>query len=111
MRDNLDSNKSYNLNVQYGLRAAASSIAIAGALTVDRNMGPIVKIDPTGAQNVTMPTKASKFIMFLIHGSTNNADLTIKDSAAVTIGTLSQSEMAVVIDDGVATFCGILKQT
>jgi len=87
------------------------SVAISGALTIPSGSPFIVKIDPTGAQNVTLPTKGSRFILLLIHGSTNNADLTIKDSTGATIGTLSQSETAMVIDDGVATFFGVMKQT
>ena len=96
-----------NSNIKGGTEA----IAIAGALTIGAKPPFIVKIDPTGAQNVTCPTKGSKFMFIVIHGSTNNADLTIKDSAAVTIGTLSQNEIGMVVDDGVATFFGVWKQT
>lgn len=111
MRANIEDPKIFDPVFMTAMKGALSSIAISGALTVGAG-GPFIwKIDPTGAQNVTMPTKGSKFIYLLIHGSTNNADLTIKDSAAVTIGTLSQGEIGIVIDDGVATVFGVMKQT
>lgn len=111
MRSTLEDNKAYDLDIQNALKGRLMNIAISGALTIPAKPPFIVKVDPTGAQNVTCPTKASKFIFLIIHGSTNNADLTIKDSAGVTIGTLSQSEIGMVIDDGVATVFGVMKQT
>lgn len=111
VRSLLEDNKAEKLNIQFGLKANATRQAISGAFTVAANMGPIIWLDPTGAQNVTFPTKGSRFIFLVQHGSSNNVDLTLKDSAAVTIGTLSQNEMAIVWDDGVVTCAGILKQT
>lgn len=111
MRSNLEDNKVYDLTLMNAAKGALLNAAIAAGFTIPAKPPFIVKLDPTGAQNVTCPTKGSKFIFFLIHGSTNNADLTIKDSAATTIGTLSQNEFGVVIDDGVATVFGVLKQT
>lgn len=110
-RINTDDSKAFGLVMHAGLKASNTNIAISGAFTVSAAMGPIVKIDPTGAQNVTMPTKGSKFILWLIHGSSNNADLTIKDSTTATIGTLSQNEMGMVIDDGITTRFGMMPQT
>lgn len=111
MRSTLEDNKAYDLDLQNAAKGRLMSIAISGALTIPAKPPFIVKIDPTGAQNVTCPTKGSRFMFIVIHGSTNNADLTIKDSAATTIGTLSQNEIGMVVDDGVATFFGVWKQT
>lgn len=107
----LEDNKAFGLTFKNAVKGDLMSIAIAAALTIPAKPPFIVKVDPTGAQDVTCPTKASKFIFLIIHGSTNNADLTIKDSAASTIGTLSQNEIGIVIDDGVATVFGVMKQT
>lgn len=111
MRSTLEDNKAYDMDFQNAVKGRLMSIAISGALTIPAKPPFIVKVDPTGAQNVTCPTKGSKFVFIIIHGSTNNADLTIKDSAATTIGTLSQNEIGIIVDDGVATFFGVAKQT
>jgi len=110
-RANQADNKFESPLIENAMKGNLMSIAISGALTIPAKPPYIVKIDPTGAQNVTCPTKGSKFIFLVIHGSTNNADLTIKDSAATTIGTLSQNEIGIIVDDGVATFFGVFKQT
>ncbi len=111
MHSGLQDNKAESLWLENAAKGNLMSIAISGALTIPAKPPFLVKVDPTGAQNVTCPTKASRFIFFIIHGSTNNADLTIKDSAAATIGTLSQNEIGIIIDDGVATTFGVMKQT
>lgn len=111
MRSTLEDNKSHGLWFKDAPKGDLASFAISGALTIPAGSPFILKIDPTGAQNVTFPTKGSRFMYIVIHGSTNNADLTIKDSAAATIGTLSQNEIGMVVDDGVATFFGVWKQT
>lgn len=111
MRSNSEDAKAYGLNLQPGLKAGATRQAIAATFALDVDMGPLVSLDPTGAQDVTCPTEGSKFIFFLIHRSTNNADLTIKNSSGTTLATLSQSELALVVDDGVKTWAGVLKQT
>jgi len=110
-RSNQAENKFESPWFENAAKANLMSVAISGALTIPAKPPFIVKIDPTGAQNVTCPTKGSRFFFIVIHGSTNNADLTIKDSAAVTIGTLSQNEIGMIVDDGVATFFGVWKQT
>jgi len=110
-RSNQAENKFESPWIENAMKGNLMSIAISGALTIPAKPPYIVKIDPTGAQNVTCPTKGSRFIFLVIHGSTNNADLTVKDSAGATIGTLSQNEIGIVVDDGVATFFGVFKQT
>lgn len=110
-RNTLEGNKIFEAVLKTCLFADPLVIAISGALTIPAKSPAVLSIDPTGAQNVTMPTKGGKFIYLLIHGSTNNADLTIKDSAGVTIGTLSQNEIGLVVDNGVNTFFGVAKQT
>src|SRR5262252_5877558 len=87
------------------------NIAISGPFSIPADAPFILKVDPTGAQNVTCPTKGSRFIHLIMHGSSNNVDLTIKDSTAATIGTLSQNEIGMIIDDGVATRFGMMPQT
>jgi hypothetical protein len=110
-RQNGSDQKLYAAFLQPRLKAAATRQAIAATFTLDLDMGPVVYLDPTGAQTVNCPTEGGRFIFFINHGSTNNADLTIKNSAGTTLCTLSQSEMAIIIDDGVRTLGGVLKQT
>lgn len=100
-------------DVRFAKRPSSDSInqAISGAFTVDPNSPFVIRLDPTGAQNVTLPTKGSRFMFILIHGSTNNADLTIKDSTGSTIGTLSQNEMGWVVDEGNVTKFGMMPTT
>lgn len=111
MRSNSEDSKAYGLNLAPRLKAQATRMAIAATFTLDADMGPVVYLDPTGAQTVVCPTEGSKFMFFVTHGSTNNADLTVTNSAGTTIATISQSEMALIIDDGVRTLAGVLKQT
>lgn len=110
-RSNLADNLAYGLNLQAGLKGGSTRLAISADLTIDPDMHPILWIDPSAAKNVTFPTEGSRFIFIVIHGSTGNFDLTLKDSGGNTIATLSQNEMAIVVDDGVVTAAGVLKQT
>lgn len=108
MRSNLDDNKAYGLVLSPGLKSNVSRQAIAGAFTVTAAMGPVIVLDPTGAQNITLPTKGSRFILFIVHGGTNAVALTLKDSTGATIGTVAQGKMSLVIDDGTATAAGAM---
>lgn len=107
-RANIEDPKVYDALMMNPMKGALLQQAISGAFTIPPKPPFIVNLDPTGAQNVTCPTKGSKFIFLLIHKGTNNATLTIKDSAAVTIGSVAQGKTAWIIDDGVATVCGVM---
>lgn len=110
-RQNSDDSKAYALFLQPRLKAAATRMAISATFDVDLDMGPIISLDPTGAQQVNLPTEGSKFIFFIVHGSTNNVDLTVANNSGTTVCTISQSEIGIIIDDGVATKGGVIKLT
>lgn len=108
MRSNLDDNKAYGLELNCGFKSNVSRQSISAAFTITKAMGPVITLDPTGAQNVTLPLKGSRFILFIVHGGTNAVALTLKDSTGATIGTVAQGKMSLVIDDGTATAAGAM---
>lgn len=108
MRSNLDDNKAYGLCLSPGLKALVTRQTIAADIIVTNSMGPVITLDPTVAVNVTLPLKGSKFILFIVHGGTNAAALTLKDSTGTTIGTVAQGKISMVIDDGTKTVGGAL---
>lgn len=108
MRANLEDNKTQGLWIKDAIRGDLLQAAISAAFTVPAKPPFIVNLDATGAQNVTCPAKGSRFIFLLISKGTNAVALTVKDSLGVTIGTVPQGKVALVIDDGVATVCGAM---
>lgn len=107
-RQNIEDAKVYDAFFQNPFKGNLLQQAITGAFVIPAKPPFIVNLDPTGAQNVTCPLKGSRFIFLIIHKGTNNATLTIKDSTGATIGSVAQSKTAWVIDDGVATVCGVM---
>lgn len=108
MRSTLEDNKTHGLWIKDAIRGDLLQAAIAAPFVIPAKPPFIVNLDATGAQNVTCPTKGSRFIFLIVSKGTNAVALTVKDSLGVTIGTVAQGKMALVVDDGVSTVCGSL---
>lgn len=113
MRSSLQDNRAHKLFFAGAPKGVVQAITTTGTgtLTIVDGAPMILKVTPGAAHAVQFPTIGSRFIYIVIHGSTTSSDLTLVNSSGTTIATLSQSEMALVVDDGVATWAGVLKQT
>lgn len=69
-------------------------------------------IDPNGARDVTLPAESAKNTPFLLRNVASGAeDITIKNDAPASLGTLSQNEQALCIPDGTNWNVSIFKIT
>lgn len=100
-RLNNEDGKFYDMTICMGLKIRALTQTLGAALVVDRDSPPILNLDPGGAgRNVTLPTE-EEGLTFIINNIADAAeDLTIKNPAASTIGTVSQNEAGVAICAG-----------
>jgi hypothetical protein len=76
---------------------------LTGARVVTFADGNVLKLDPGGSgRDVTLPAEAeSAGLRYMIINAASGAeDLTVKDDAAATVGTVSQNEMAEFSCDG-----------
>ena len=83
----------------------ATTKTLSGAFSLTSSYGSIVKLDPGGAgRTVTLDAEASAsgMIRLIINAADAAEDLTVKDDATNTIGTVSQNEMALFYCDGSA---------
>jgi len=72
------------------------TLTLGGNIVIDADGAPGLNLDPGGAgRNVTLPTE-EEGLTFLINNIADAAeDLTIKNPATTTIGTISQGEAGV----------------
>lgn len=98
MRQRADDLLVMGLNLYNRLKIRAMTLTLAGNLVVDADSPTALNLDPGGAgRNVTLPTE-EEGLTFLINNIADAAeDLTIKNPAAATIGTVSQNEMGLAI--------------
>jgi hypothetical protein len=97
----------YPMLVQGPLASRELVKTLTGAMTVDSDSPFVLTLDPGGATRViTMPAPvAGKVMMWLINNTADAAeDLTINNSAAATIGTISQNEAGLVMIGGAASY-------
>jgi hypothetical protein len=110
-RSDIDDAEARNLTQVSKARMGVGSQTLTGTTTLTHGMPPALFLDPGGATRIIlMPTEAdSKGLMFLIVNKADAAeDLTVKDDAnAVTIGTISQNEMAILVCDGTTWSIGV----
>jgi hypothetical protein len=101
-RLNMDDNTLRRPTIESKLRLKTMTKTLAAAFTVTADLPPIITLDPGGAtRQVVMPSETDEAnwgLTFIIRNGANAAeDLTIRDSAnAVTVGTISQDESALV---------------
>ena len=96
MRQRLDDALVFGLKVASKLKLAAVTLTLGADITVDADGGPVLNLDPGGATRVVTLPAVEEGLVFLINNIADAAeDLTIKNPAAATIGTVSQNEMGV----------------
>lgn len=104
-RMNLEDPKLYDPVFAKGLKYGVHVETKAAAWTVDRDQAPLAFITLTGSgQNMTMPP-AEQGLCFRVRNTSASAlTITVKDPAAVTIGTIVQNGLAFIYSDGVNWF-------
>lgn len=102
MRATLEDNKLYDPILKKGVKGGVHIQALSGAVTLDRDMAYLAFIDPNGATRVvTLPDPEVGLMWFVLNTADAAEDLTIKNAAATTLGTISQNEGALIVSDGV----------
>ena len=100
-RVNLEDVKLYDPVVVKGLKGGVHIETKGADWTVDRDQGFLAFITLTGAgRNMTLPTAEAGLMFFVQNTSASALDITVKNPAATTIGTISQNEGALIISDG-----------
>lgn len=108
MRQNLFDSQMERPNIVNGMRMLPTIIVATGTITVDEDMGPLINIDTNGsARNLDFPapSASNEGMMWIVnHFGGTAVDITIRNSAAATIGTLSQNEAGIVFIAGGVTY-------
>lgn len=82
---------------------------LAGAVTLDATSSWFQFLDPGGAhRDVTLPAEVDGMCFWIFNRADAAENLVIKDDAAATVGTINQSEGAIVAYDGSAWIIHIL---
>lgn len=115
MRQQLDDAQLFDPVIYRGLKLKTLTQVLAGAFTVDEDMPPLLNFDPDGsARVITFPAPSAKnegYCWFVNNWAGGAEDLTINNSAAATIGTISQNEAALVFIAGGVTYCRLVGTT
>lgn len=72
--------------------------SLAGNLTLTLKDGQFQRIDPNGARDVILPTVTSSeegYPCVIANAANGAEDITVKDDAGATIGTVSQNELGI----------------
>jgi hypothetical protein len=109
----LEDNKIYDPVIVKGLKGGVHIQTLAGATTLDRDMGLLSFLDPGGATRVLTLPAAELGLLFIITNTADAAeDLTISDPLGpATRGTISQNEVGIVYSDGVRWYVGMMTTT
>jgi hypothetical protein len=95
-RQRLDDAAAFGFDIYNRLKIRALTLTLAAHLTVDADGPPVLNLDPGGAgRNVTLPTEDEGLVFFINNIADAAEDLTVKNPAASTLGTVSQNEMGV----------------
>jgi hypothetical protein len=96
MRQRLDDAVIWGCTLMSKFKMKGVSQTLTGNFTIDADQGPIVSLDPGGAgRNVTLPTEEEGLTFWINNTADAAEDLTVKNPATTTIGTVSQNEMGV----------------
>lgn len=100
MRQNLFDSNLERPQVINGFRMLPTHITATATVTVDEDMGPLINLDTNGAaRNLDFPAPSSsnEGMMWIVnHAGSTAVDITVRNSAAATILTLSQNEAGIV---------------
>lgn len=115
MRTTLEDNKLYAPKIESLFRLGGLTQVLGAGFTVDEDSPPILNFDPDGSTRIiTFPAPSSynEGAIWLVNNWAGGAeDLTINNSAAGTIGTISQNEAALVFIVGGVTYCRMVGAT
>lgn len=102
MRATLENNDVWNNVIQQGWKFRVGNLTLGAGLTMDRDMAPVLNLDPGGATRIILLPPEEEGLAFIIVNNADAAeDLTVKEDAGVTtIGTISQSECALLVCAG-----------
>lgn len=101
MRQRADDLQAFGLTIWSKEKRKVLTLTLGAAFVIDADSPPIINLDPGGAgRNVTLPTE-EEGLCFLINNIADAAeDLTVKNPATTTIGTISQNEAGLAICAG-----------
>lgn len=115
MRNNLESSVIRDSVLSQGLRLSTLTQVLGAALVVTDEFPPLLNLDCGGAgRNVTFPAPSAvnEGSIWLVNNWSDAAeDITVKNSAASTIGTISQNEAGLVIIAGGVTYLRLVGTT
>lgn len=111
-----NSDDRYNKVILHGPKGTYARFALAADMTWDEDLPTILTIDPTAdGRKLIMPaiTEANKGQWFILNNAADAAEsiLVRSPADAGTIGTVAQNENAIVCNDGVSWYCGVMAQT
>ena len=109
MRANMEGMSLLDFVMVRGAKGGVNIQALGGTLTMPTNPNMLNFIDPGGATRVLLlPPEVKGMILVIVNTADAVEDLTVKeDSGTTTIGTISQSEMALLVCDGTTWFIGV----
>jgi hypothetical protein len=93
------------LTARSALPGAWDSTTASGAVTLTKLSGQFQQIDPGGAgRDVTLPDSQDGDFFVIANAADAAEALTVKDSAASTIGSVSQNDMGIFYVDSVGAW-------
>jgi hypothetical protein len=114
-RLNMDDSLLNDPKIVKGLKLGTLTQVLAAGLTIDEDMAPIINVDPDGSTRILTfpaPSAQNEGMVWLVNNWAGGAeDLTINNSAAATIGTISQNEAGLVFIAGGVTYCRLVGTT
>lgn len=97
MRQRLDNADMFGASIWTKLKMKVLGMIMTGNLVLDADSPPLLNLDLNGlARNLTLPTEEEGLIFLVNNISATAIDLTVKNPAAATIGTLSQAEAGII---------------
>lgn len=104
-----------NVTIMRGLKLAVLTMVLpADNFQITKDMPPVLNFDPDGAKDVLLPAidAETKNLTFFIKNWAGGAeDITVKTSADAALSpsiVISQNEMAMITNDGVSWFGGMV---
>lgn len=107
MRSIGENQQLYDPTIVKGARLGVLTQVLTGNITIDEDSQPLLNIDPNGARTITFPAPSAynEGMFWIMNNWAGGAeDITINNSAAAGIGTLSQNEAGIVFIAGGVTY-------
>ena len=73
-----------------------SNETLAGNLVIDKTYGNIVRLDPAGARNVTLPALYDGAFYLLINAADNDESIAVKKPDGTALGDVGQNQTALI---------------